>query len=69
MAQKSSPPATQADLEKLKGEIFRYLDLKIEQLQHDFRGIFADRTAQQGQQINNHERRIVRAELKLGIAG
>lgn len=67
MARKPSPPATQEDLETLKKEIFRYFDLKTEQLQHDFRGIFADRTVQHGDRIKDHERRILRAERKLGL--
>jgi len=67
MARKPCPPATQADLETLKSEIFRYFDLKTEQLQEDFRGIFADRTEQHGDRIKDHERRIARAERKLGL--
>lgn len=67
MAPKPSSPATKADLEKVKNEILRYFDLKTEQLLVDYRNLFVDRTAQHRQRIDELERRIDRAESKLGL--
>ncbi|MSR67769.1 hypothetical protein EXS65_03030 [Candidatus Peribacteria bacterium] len=51
-----------------KSELIRYIDLKHEQLLYDFRGIFADKTSQQNDRIDNHEHRIQRIEHKVMAA-
>ncbi|MFH0770248.1 MAG: hypothetical protein V1926_02620 [Candidatus Peregrinibacteria bacterium] len=49
----TSNAALHSELKTTRDEIFAYIDLKLEQLVHDFRGIFSDRTAQQGEKIQN----------------
>lgn len=46
----------------------RYFDVKTEQIIHDFRGAFGDRTEQHQDQLKDHDRRLVRVERHLGFA-
>jgi hypothetical protein len=76
---RKSPGATQADLAALRtdirsdlkgsnAELLRAFKVMNEQLLEDFRGAFSDRTQQQNDRLDNHQRRIVVVEDKLGIA-
>lgn len=47
--------------------IMRYFDVKVEQLTHDFRGIFNDRTEQLKDRHLDHEQRLQRIERQLQL--
>ncbi|MDD5055165.1 MAG: hypothetical protein PHZ00_02755 [Candidatus Peribacteraceae bacterium] len=49
-------------------QTLRHIDVKNEQLVHDFVGIFGDRTSQHDDQLKDHAKRIARVEDHLGIA-
>ncbi|MDD5056135.1 MAG: hypothetical protein PHZ00_07785 [Candidatus Peribacteraceae bacterium] len=50
-----------------KEEIFRYFDMKTEQLQHDYAGIFSDRTMQLQEKTSDLQTRMVRVEKELHL--
>ena len=78
----STSPATKADLQlivaqidELRGEIKaeaeqtrHHFEVVAENLLHDFRGGFADRTSQHDDKLRNHEDRISACERKLELA-
>ena len=52
----------------LKSELIDQMRFLNEQLLYDFRGIFSDKVAQQNDRIDDHERRLLRVEHKVGMA-
>ncbi|HUY32767.1 MAG TPA: hypothetical protein VMV69_08290 [Pirellulales bacterium] len=58
----------QADLRASNKELIRAFKVMNESLLEDFRGAFLDRTEQQSERLDDHERRLVAVEGKLGIA-
>ncbi len=50
-----------------KEEIFRYFDMKTEQLTHDYAGIFSDRTVQLQEKTIELDTRMVRVEKELHL--
>ncbi len=57
-----------SDLVQFKSEIIDQMRFLNEQQLSDFRDIFADRTSQQNDRIDDHEHRIRRVEHKVGMA-
>jgi len=56
-----------SEMNTMREDILVYIDLRLEQLVHDFNGIFHDRTVQHDEKIENHETRIARVEHCLSI--
>ena len=67
MTNHDTSPATKEDLRESEQRIMRYFDVKTEQLVHDFKGIFSDRTEQHRDKLRDHDRRLTRIESQLGL--
>jgi len=58
---------TKSDLNNMREETFRYFDIKTEQLQHDYNGIFNDRTVQIKEKTVELDTRMSRVEKVLHL--
>ena len=57
-----------SDLKGSNAELLRAIKVMHEQLLEGFRGAFSDRTQQQNDRLDKHQRRLIVVEDKLGIA-